>query len=222
MDADTENNKKIPDILEFLIDAKADINACWKWNLENNDQLMRFLYNNSNFFGRIVHFQNLVDCEAFPLLISCMHIDIEITNFLIDMKANVNQATLKNGITPLQLAINNKIDQTSDMSKRDPTRFMLLLIESKANVNQARTDDGTNPLHIAADESNAEVMRLLIESKADINQTKNVNEVTAWSVSAKKRYLSAIEVLLDFKVDINRQSTDSPKPNSILLDCRRL
>ena len=88
------------------------------------------------------------------LYFACFHGSFNITQYLIDAKANVNYRDV------------NRWSCLNAAAKANSLQICRLLIEHQANVN-AQCVQLYTPLHIAVRNSNSEILKLLIDNGAD-------------------------------------------------------
>ena len=108
--------------------------------------------------------------------------------------ANVNQAQIDDGATPLYVASQEGhtdvvaafVSAGADVNQATgrwskaaacgqhpgPHRVVGVLVSARANVNLAQTGDGVTPLHSASDQGHADVMAALVLAGANVNQAR--------------------------------------------------
>ena len=121
--------------------------------------------------------------------------NFQLSEWLIDAKADVNARREYNGHTPLHEA-----------SARGSTACVKQLIEAKAGVNVQATDDRT-ALHEAAARGSTECVRQLIEAKAGVNVQANDGR-TALHDAAARGSTECVRQLIEAKAGVNVQATD--------------
>jgi ankyrin repeat protein len=144
------------DVVQLLIDAKADVNA------QNNDGRTPLMWVKEGLLAKLL-IENGADLEveddtgSTTLYYACLR-GVEVVHILIDAKADVNAQNIY-GRTPLMNSVENL-----DVAK--------LLIENGADLAK-KDEDGNTALHMACDKGVADVVQLLIDAKADVNARNN-------------------------------------------------
>jgi ankyrin repeat protein len=169
-------------IMRFLCEELgADVNQamadgwtplCLVTNEENLD-MMRFLCEE---LGADVNLAMATGSGYTPLHLAVNECKIHTVRCLCaDLGADVNR-TVKDGWTPLILALQEKSLRIASEKNVDPVRC--LIKEFDADVSQARIDDGLTPLMCAANSSNERLLKCLVHRGADM-QAKLTTKGTA-------------------------------------------
>jgi len=125
-----------------------------------------------------------------PVSIACFNGHADVVGMLIEVGADIKQASTDDGTTPLYMAcFKGHID------------VVRLLIEAGADINQARTDNGTTPLFMTCFKGHIGVVRLLIEAGADIDQARTDNGVTPFILAAHFGHVEVLSMLIVEGVD---------------------
>ncbi len=183
------------EIVEALIDAKADVNAV---NQENGT--VPLLMAAQEGYREIV--EALIDAKAdvnavnqengtFPLLMAAQNGHREIVKALIDAKADVNAVNQENGTFPLLMA-----------AQIGHSEIVKALIDAKADVNAANHENGTVPLLMAAQNGHREIVEALIDAKADVNAVSQENGTFPLLMAAQNGHREIVEALIAAKADL--------------------
>ncbi|XP_062567195.1 ankyrin-3-like [Saccostrea cucullata] len=195
---------------------KLFLSSCINGNIElaqrvtflcGGDILVEHSYDNENFM---------------PLHLSAAFNNVNISNFLLQMKCDVNCHII--GFTALHFAVCNEhydsakmllenkanVNMCSNDSDRTPLfcacedgfeKIVHLLLQYEADVNICMCD-GISPLYIACDYGFSNIVKMLLGKNADVNLCEN----SGWSplsIAADKGNISIVEILLKKNADVN-------------------
>ncbi|XP_063914008.1 uncharacterized protein LOC135130538 isoform X1 [Zophobas morio] len=141
--------------------------------------------------------------EDTPLYVAAQYEQIEVLQYLLSNKSNVN-VSKKNGWTPLLVAV-----QKSFMA------VIQLLVEHKADVNMPNKD-GYGPLYVAARKGNLEVAKYLISKGAKVNMVGKNGEGPLY-IAAKFGYLQVVKLLIHKQANVNAVKTNGWTPLTIAI-----
>jgi ankyrin repeat protein len=224
-----------PDMVQLLIDAKADVNASGK--IDMTPLMMAAMMSIPE------SMKLLLDAGADPKFkmkngMTILHYATWRSNcaqcvqLLVDKGVDVN-AKDNNGETPLTImmtassaksraetvvyttnaykaagvtAMPEKYTNPKEADWDDPDKIIEILIKAKADVNASNVV-GTTPLITAAYFNKVNLMRMLIDAGADISK-KEKTGVSPLSYAARNGNMEAMDLLLEKGADINETFTE--------------
>ncbi|MCE3233237.1 MAG: Pfs, and Ankyrin domain protein [Rickettsiaceae bacterium] len=218
------------DIIRFLLEKGADVNAQYKKNKENDrHNAMRTPLSCATENGHIAAMQLLLDNGAdvngireknvnAPLHFATLGGHLAAMQLLLDNGADINELTFNYGETPFALgvymdqlpAIQLLLNKGADVSLSNPLGYaaangnlavMQLLLDNGADVN-TQNNDGGIPLVYAAANGQLAAMQLLINNGADVNENDDDGKIPL-CIAAEEGDLAAIQLLLDNGADVN-------------------
>ncbi len=185
----------MPELVKFLLDAGAKINARIYEDGESlaeisKKQLWELTKTNDfDKFGRV---------HETPLHFAAWNNASKAAELLITRGANVN-AKQKNGAAPLHFAAGNNAHEVAE-----------LLIARGADLN-AKNNDGETPLHSAAFQNAREAVELLITRGADVNAKDN-NGKTSLHYAAFQNAREACGILIARGANVNAKDNGGGTP----------
>jgi len=164
-----------------------------------------------------------------PLALAVENEHIDVIEYLIKNKADVNLGAMENSLTPLHIAtlnesfgivnilLENEIDVNRATlnggytalhfaAKSGSLDIVQNLIKNKADVNLGTMEYGDTPLMIALMYKNNEIVKILLENGADVNKITQ-NEQTALHFFVEFGYLEiAQDLIIKLKADVNQNA----------------
>merc|ERR1712034_261816 len=139
------------------------------------------------------------NCNGTALYCAVENAYLDIVEYLIQNKADVNLRTIEVGITPLSLA-----------TLKDNFEIVKILLDNGADVNKT-TSDGRTPLHFAAEFGSFEIAEHLIRNKADIDCRTFKHKETPLTIAAIANNFEIIKILLENGADVNKTTLSGQK-----------
>ena len=193
----SENHTRLT---HYLIDKKADVNILNEFDdsplhiaiksKKINCSIIKKLFNTK---GKppSVNVKNSDDLSPLMLAIHSSH--VQLIQYLLHKKANIDLKHTEHQITPLSVAVNQK-----------NIEIVKILLDKKANIN-TKNSDGTSPLANARELGNVEIAQLLIDNKADIHIKDNYDQTPLHYAcnDYNSEHYDIVQILLDNKASIN-------------------
>lgn len=137
-------------------------------------------------------------CGRTHLFMAAQNGNINMVNTLIDLNANVDQATTSEGVTPLcTAAIKGKLSVVEALIKR-----------GKADINKTTKADKFTPLYMAVKYNNTNIFNTLIDLGADVN-IADINGATPLSIAIKNGNTYMFRTLIEAGADVDETNTFS-------------
>jgi ankyrin repeat protein len=220
LNTDDSNN-----IVELLIEYKADLNVIGKGNVDiclhkyviyENEEMCELLLKHK--IGVNMEYQ---DTLCSPIHGSVYKNNIEITKLLLKYKANIESISELSGLNDnvfisneiYELLIKNKaninsmndngVTLLSESLKSSNFKLAEILLKNKADVNLYNMEFGS-PLHICTSTGNINMCELLLESKANVNILDNFG-ASPLNYSVISGNIQLCELLLNNGADINKK-----------------
>ena len=147
----------------------------------------------------VLDFINIEDENSnTPLFLACISMSVELTQLLLERKADPNWKCSA-GWTPLHKAASlNRIDVAD------------LLLKKSAD-HSIRNDNGFTPVLVAAESGCADVLRFLLGKQADPNVMYSIR-TSALHGAAKGGFIECVKLLVDAGADYNLQNENGLTP----------
>eukprot|EP00947_MAST-08B_sp_MAST-8B-sp1_P000861 g861.t1 len=164
--------------------------------------------------------------------LACKQGNADIVRLLLEGGAELNEADIQYGSTPLYIAAANGLGEIVTLligagAKVDQARpddggwtplliaawegrgeIVTLLIGAGANVDQATTDTGATPLCMAAKEGNGEIVALLIGAGAKVDQARTDTGRTPLFIAALEGHGETVTLLIGAGAKVDQATTD--------------
>jgi|GEM_PF-5182243 len=162
------------------------------------------------------------------LYIAAQNGDVAAVKHLVQLGADVNQATSDGAFTPLLIAADKGhlgvvivlVDNGANVNQADKCGFVPLsiaafeghldmvqyLVNQGADVNHAR-ENGATPLFIAALKGHLDVVTVLVDNGANVDQARK-GEATPLLAAALNGHLGVVQCLISKGVDVNQTRTE--------------
>ncbi|XP_028131929.1 uncharacterized protein LOC114327487 [Diabrotica virgifera virgifera] len=233
------------EIARFLIEKGADINAADKGPYgkrpihvaaeNNNKDIIEF------FLGKKAGINDTDKQGYTPLHYAAWRGRLEVTQLLVDRKANINAAdTSTAGKKPIHVAAENNNENIigfllskgvsiddADKNGRTPLHYAAefdqfevakFLIEKGADINAADTSTtGEKPIHVAAENNSKNIIEFLISKGVSVNDTDKDGRTPLYWASWNG-HVDVVKYLIGKGADINAKDKDGRKPLDVAKD----
>ena len=148
--------------------------------------------------------------------------DAEGVRFLLGKGVDVNSLD-RNGLTPLQLAINRRPIGNADAQAprtREEVNVVEILLTAGANV-EVRGKEGNRPLHLAAKFGRVDVAELLLARGAEVD-ARNDWDWTPLHFATSQREAAMVELLLEHGADVHARNKAGHTPRDETFGDKRI
>uniref|UniRef100_A0A1I7U7E1 ANK_REP_REGION domain-containing protein n=1 Tax=Caenorhabditis tropicalis TaxID=1561998 RepID=A0A1I7U7E1_9PELO len=206
IDSERMYNSATRNIINSLVEAKAEIDAANEYNLTP----LHYAAMKSNIAAlkALIKLKANVDAEDVnemtPLLLACVHGSQEVIQELIKAKSNVTKRDLRLNTVFHIVALRGEPNYLKMMMDYDP-------IEAIKALNKVN-NEGKTPLRMAVEGNHPETLKKILEMESKNSQKWMVREKELLHFAARKGYIEIVKALIEAGGNKNEHDSEKALP----------